>query len=146
MFASTNLQQYRILVYEKLKNNIDCYGKHTNYIENKIDGLKDYCFSVAIENSSIPGYFSEKILDCFLTGTVPIYLGDFEIGKHFDTRGIIFYNDSFDINQLSFEKYNEMLPYVTHNYNVASSMKISFEDYFCKGVSEYERFRTNQIC
>ena len=143
MLGNTNLQQYRVGVYNKFKNIVDCYGKHTNYIENKITGLQDYCFSIAIENSSVPGYFTEKILDCFLTGTVPVYLGDPDIGKHFDERGIILYTDNFDINELSFERYYDMLPYIKHNYEVAKRLNISFEDYFMRGVHEYEHDRKN---
>jgi len=143
MFSHTNLQKHRIEVYYKFQDKIDCYGKHTNYIQNKIDGLKDYCFSIAIENDIVPGYFTEKILDCFLTGTVPIYLGDPKIGKYFDERGIIFYNEAFDVEQLSFDRYQQMLPYIESNYNKAKTLKVSFDDYFLKGVDEYVRIRTN---
>ena len=32
-------------------------------------------FSVCIENDVYDTYFTEKILDCFATGTIPIYKG-----------------------------------------------------------------------
>ncbi|MBI5732375.1 hypothetical protein HY967_00230 [Candidatus Jorgensenbacteria bacterium] len=46
------------------------------YIEgDKLEMLAKYKFAIAFENSSYPGYVSEKIFDCFLTGVVPVYLG-----------------------------------------------------------------------
>jgi hypothetical protein len=44
-------------------------GQHVK----KIHSCKDYMYSIAIENCQEDYYFSEKILDCFLTGTIPIY-------------------------------------------------------------------------
>jgi len=39
-------------------------------VVNKADTLVPYMFSLAIENSKLDGYFTEKLLDCFLTGVV----------------------------------------------------------------------------
>jgi len=133
----TPMQKYRVSVYNKYKKNIDCFGIGINPIENKLTGLKDYFFSFAIENDIIPGYFSEKILDCFMTGTVPIYAGDDYIKSIFDERGIIFYNENFNINTLTENLYFEMFPYVSKNYEIAKSLNFSFDDYFLTGIKEY---------
>lgn len=43
---------------------------------DKIGTLATYRFSICFENVGwIPGYITEKIIDCFLAGTVPVYLG-----------------------------------------------------------------------
>jgi glycosyltransferase involved in cell wall biosynthesis len=68
---------------------VDIFGVGINPINMKLDGLKDYKFSVAIENGEFDNYFTEKILDCFLTGTIPIYKGCFNIDEFFNTKGII---------------------------------------------------------
>lgn len=65
------------------------YGSAFKKIENKLDALRDYKFSIAIENELVAGFFTEKIIDCLITGTVPIYWGCPEIGEFFDPRGII---------------------------------------------------------
>jgi len=44
-------------------------------LKNKKDGLQDYEFSIAIENCIEENYFTEKITDCVLTDTTPIYFG-----------------------------------------------------------------------
>ncbi len=46
-------------------------------------------FHIAIENCRSRYYFTEKLLDCFLTDTVPIYWGCRNIGEYFDAGGII---------------------------------------------------------
>ncbi len=43
--------------------------------ENKIDKLAEYRFSICYENTIFSGYITEKILDCFYAGCVPVYLG-----------------------------------------------------------------------
>ena len=95
---------------------IDYYGSGSNNpIEFKIDGLKDYRYSIVLENSMEDDYFTEKIIDCFLSGVIPIYWGTKNIGNYFDTDGIITFKSSnewgFDITELL-----EILPKLTEEY------------------------------
>jgi predicted nucleic acid-binding Zn ribbon protein len=77
-------------LFEKLKNDSrfadHIYGRDYKFIPNKLDGLKDYMFSIVVENSIYPKYYTEKITDCFATGTVPIYYGDKSIGEDFNSK------------------------------------------------------------
>jgi hypothetical protein len=41
----------------------------------KIETLRKYKYSLAIENISMPGYVTEKIIDCLAAGVIPIYRG-----------------------------------------------------------------------
>ena len=51
-------------------------------IKNKHETLKRYKFSFCYENiQNIDGYITEKIFDCFFSGTIPIYLGANNIEK-----------------------------------------------------------------
>lgn len=49
----------------------------------KWDGLEKYSYSIAIENSCLENYFSEKFTDCILSWTIPIYYGCPNIDKYF---------------------------------------------------------------
>lgn len=49
----------------------------------KWDGLESYKYSIAIENSCLENYFSEKFTDCILAWTIPIYYGCPNIDKYF---------------------------------------------------------------
>ena len=84
---------------EKLRDVVDLYGRGFNEIEFKEEGLCDYMFSVAIENARYETYFTEKILDCFATGTIPIYLGAPDVGEYFNSDGIISLTDDLEISE-----------------------------------------------
>jgi hypothetical protein len=69
---------------------IDLYGHGCGRpIACKSEGLADYMFSVVIENDRAENYFTEKILDCFALGTIPIYWGAPNIGRFFEPHGIL---------------------------------------------------------
>lgn len=80
-------------------------------------------FSIAIENNKEKWYFSEKLIDCLITKTVPIYWGCSDIGKFFDTKGIISFDNPDDfytkINNITDKTYEDILPHIETNYNLA---------------------------
>ncbi|PAF45155.1 glycosyltransferase family 10 [Helicobacter sp. 11S02596-1] len=47
-----------------------------DFATSKYTFCKDYKFSIAFENSSTHGYTTEKIIQAFGAGTIPIYWGD----------------------------------------------------------------------
>jgi hypothetical protein len=55
----------------------------------KIVLFTTYQFSIVMENTKETNYFSEKLLDCLLTKTIPIYYGCPNIQDFFDTIGWI---------------------------------------------------------
>ena len=59
---------------------VDSAGRWKNNmgynVKNKIEWLKSYKFNLCFENSSQPGYLTEKLFDAFMSGCVPIYWGD----------------------------------------------------------------------
>lgn len=67
---------------------VDIYGKGYNYVEDKGDALRDYKFSIALENCQINSYISDKIIDCLATYTIPIYRGCESIKDFFNMDGI----------------------------------------------------------
>lgn len=50
-------------------------------IGNKRAVLSQYKFAICFENAIASGYVTEKILDCFMAGVIPVYLGAPEINK-----------------------------------------------------------------
>lgn len=110
---------------ERIGSQVDLYGRGFNEIENKEDGLCDYMFSVAIENGQYETYFTEKLLDCFATGTIPVYLGAPDIGNHFNMDGIIILSDEFDVSE---DIYYSKLDAIKDNLERAKEMEI-LEDF-----------------
>ena len=50
-------------------------GQYLGQCPNKLEVLSGYRFSICFENMVLPGYVTEKIVDCFVAGTVPLYCG-----------------------------------------------------------------------
>jgi hypothetical protein len=73
---------------------VDIMGRGYVPFDNKEDGLLPYHYSVVIENVQDNDYYSEKLLDCILCGTVPIFWGAPNIADYFDPRGMIICNNS----------------------------------------------------
>jgi hypothetical protein len=80
-------------------------------------------YGVAIENFSHRGYFSEKILDCFLMKTIPVYWGCSNISDFFNSDGIIEFKNVDDlihqINNLTPEHYKNHKEIIEENYQRA---------------------------
>jgi hypothetical protein len=103
--------------------------------------LYESMFNIAIENTAQEDYFSEKIIDCFMTETVPIYLGCPNIGDYFDTRGIIIITSLDDLkkklNMVTPQIYEKMKPYILENKKRAEKflrMKNDTLSSFLRGI------------
>ena len=78
---------------------VDSGGRYRNNIgkpegvEDKEEFLSKYKFSICFENVSHPGYCTEKIVQAFAAGTVPIYWGDPLVGKYFNPKSFVNCND-----------------------------------------------------
>ena len=72
---------------------VDLAGRHNKNIGlgsyNKINFLSSYKFSIAMENSEGEGYISEKIVDSFLAGTIPIYYGGYNVDQYINKNAFI---------------------------------------------------------
>lgn len=60
-----------------------------NGVEDKYEFQKRHKFSIAFENTSYPGYVTEKIVQAFAAKTIPIYWGDPLIVKDFNSKAFI---------------------------------------------------------
>jgi hypothetical protein len=80
-------------------------------------------FSIVVENIKTDYYFTEKIIDCFRTGTIPIYWGCPSIGDFFDKNGIITFNTELElleiIKNLKSEDYYDRIDSINKNYEIA---------------------------
>lgn len=85
---------------------VDSGGRFANNIgyavDNKVKFQSEYKFSIAFENNAyrpqFPGYTTEKITEPMTVNSVPIYWGNPEIGKEFNTKSFI---NVYDFNSIS---------------------------------------------
>jgi hypothetical protein len=126
---STVGQKLRQVVRQKLPFSIDKYGKGFSYREQKVDCLREYCFSIAIENCMRDTYFTEKLIDCFNTGTVPIYWGTRKVSKFFNENGIVFFQSAEELIEivkgLSEDGYRAKLDAINDNFLRARDFETS---------------------
>jgi hypothetical protein len=128
-------------IVSEFKDSLDLYGKGYNPIDHKISALKDYRYSLAIENSFEDCYFTEKLLDCFLTGTIPIYMGHKSILNIFDKDGIFFCENEEDVRYaIEFiNKYKNDMSYnsadkaISNNFEVAKQYIVA-EDWIYNNI------------
>ena len=107
-------------------------GKHFNTIGsitgNKLEFIKDYQFNIACENSSSPGYITEKLIDPLLAGSIPIYWGDPEIERDFNLQCMI--------NVRDFKSLNDLVDYI---------LMVAENNSLKQSILEAPVFRDNQL-
>ena len=106
--VSNHRARQRIEFYNRLSayRPVDSGGRYLNNIggpiepgrQNKEAWLRNYKFNITFENTSYPGYTTEKILETFVSGSIPIYWGSPLIGLDFNPKAFINCHDfrSFD--------------------------------------------------
>ena len=118
----------RLQFVDKFRDKLDFYGRGFNEISCKEDGLKDYMFSVGIENAVYDTYFTEKLTDCFACGTIPIFYGCKGVTEYFNEDGIIFLDDDFDLSMLTKDLYYSKIDAIKDNFERSINFP-SAEDY-----------------
>lgn len=113
----------------KTVNNIDIFGYNHQKLPTKIESLKDYMFSIVVENERLDYLFTEKIIDCFMTGTIPIYWGCPSIGDFFDINGILTFNDINELNQIvkniNQKTYSDSFKAIQNNFEICKKYSIA---------------------
>ena len=118
------------LVYKLFDSNLnfDMYGQNWNisdsrykgFIKNKIDGIKDYEYTISLENSNISGHITEKFIDAILCNTIPIYNGHKDIDRFYPNSCEHLEYDGQEIDRIT---------------DILNSGK-SYKDYDFRGVKE----------
>ena len=113
----------------------DAMGRSVGqYFEKISDAFDDYMYNVAIENEQAKFYFTEKILDCFASMTVPVYFGATAIDEFFNPDGIIRIEEPTiecvvnTIKQCSQKDYEARLEAIKDNYHRVQKY-LSVDDY-----------------
>ena len=133
----TKGHKLRHQIISKANNKIDVFGRGYRPIDNKIEGLQDYRFHFVIENVKKDYWFTEKLIDSFITGTIPIYWGCPSIGDFFNTDGMIIFNDLLELKEklkmCTEEFYNEKLDAIKDNFEVAKKYTLA-EDWIYDNI------------
>ena len=135
----------RNLFYDKLSEYkvVDSGGHFRNNVGgsvgNKIEFLSHYKFSICMENSKTQGYISEKLVDCFEAGTIPIYYGDDTVLELLNSKSYIHIK-----NEDEFEEKIELIKKIDNNdtlYQEIIREKIVIDDSrYARELQKYKDF------
>jgi len=118
-----------------LNKNVDIFQQKTNEYLDKFNTCESYRYSIVVENGKYESYFSEKIIDCFVTGVIPIYWGCPTISKFFNMDGIITFNSleelDFILKYTDDKLYESKINAVKENFELAKKYLIA-EDWIYK--------------
>ncbi len=95
VYSNYRSDNHRKLIVEKLSEykTVNCGGSYLNNthtkIANKVAFEMGHKFSIAFENSSRSGYTTEKIVSAIAAKTIPIYWGNPNIAKEFNSKRFI---------------------------------------------------------
>ena len=144
------MHHFRKAIAEKCKtyNLADTFGTFDGgpRVPQIADVLTHYRYNIAIENFIDDYYFTEKILNCFASMTVPIYCGAPKIADFFNSDGIIFIKqndlDNLEkiLKQCTKEDYEQRLPAIKENYEKALEY-VNIDDMLYKKVKELQSKR-----
>ena len=90
--------------YKKVDSGGKIYNNIGKRVGNKYEFQKDYKFSIAFENSRKEGYVTEKIVQAWQAGTIPIYWGNERVEEEFNPKAFI--------NVFGFESIKSCIDYV----------------------------------
>ncbi|MFZ4773061.1 MAG: hypothetical protein ACOYK9_03620 [Chlamydiia bacterium] len=109
----------------EFKDLIDCLKPGDKRVQWLDDYFKDVRYAIVVENTKMDNYFTEKVTECFYTGTVPIYRGCPNIGKFFNTDGIITFDTIEDLrailSTLSEEDYLSRMDAIRENFELVKN-------------------------
>jgi len=147
-YMNSNCQPHREAMFKKLvarfgPNQVHALGKcswnkalssrkgvNMNTWHQAYDIYQDYTFVLAMENTDLYGYITEKIMNAFIAGSIPIYWGS--QGKIRD----LFNSRSF-INTHDFDSYEDVVDYIDRMRHV-DLYKYQFASIFHKTESGKE--------
>ena len=117
-------QRLSVIEYFGQHSEIDIYGEYWRDItnlpskwQNRLAGIleninpvkcadkqktsSEYKFSICFENLSYEGYVTEKIIDCFNSGVIPIYMGAPDINDFVPENSFIDFRDFGSLSDLN---------------------------------------------
>ncbi|NBO99153.1 MAG: hypothetical protein EBU90_03365 [Proteobacteria bacterium] len=102
-FINNNVIEDRIKLFEALhkREHIDSYGNLMNNVGcslrgsqyDKVKLLEKYKFNIAFENSYHKGYNTEKIIEPFESGCIPLYNGGEQVRTYFNKESFLYLKD-----------------------------------------------------
>ena len=128
---------------------VDSVGSYLNNTENgetvdfrtssKVDFQRSCKFSLCFESTSNVGFCTEKLTDAFYAETIPVYYGDPEVGKIFNTKAFINCHDYKNFDEV-IEKIIELDQNDDAYLAMMNEPILNDEHFISKKFEEYDKF------
>lgn len=123
-------------------HSIDVYGPEYGGGVHHADILPKYRYAVVIENEQSSDWFTEKLIDCLLVGTIPLYWGSPDAAARFVAGGIIPWHHLDQLGEMlkatTMDTYTRLHAYVTANHYLAAQY-VCAEDWMMSAYPEVFR-------
>lgn len=111
-FAPGHILRHQIYNDPWFADKVDFYGTgSTHPFEDgslgRLRAFRDYKYSIVLENCRMKDYFTDKILDCFATGTIPIYWGATNALEIFDGKNFLTFTTIEELKDIITNKLSE---------------------------------------
>jgi len=143
MLVSNPNAKFRIDFFRKLSEykKVDSGGKVENNIgyrvKDRFEFVKQYKFTLAFENTSYPGYTTEKIVQPVKAGSIPIYWGNPLVHLEFNPKSFI--------NVMNFKSPEHAIEYIAKVDNDTDLYRQILEEPFFYGNRPNEYYDENRI-
>lgn len=87
--------------YKKVDSGGKLFNNIGHLVDNKLEFIKNYKFTIAFENSKTNGYTTEKLIEPMAVNSLPIYYGNPKVGLDFNAKSFV--------NILDFESVDEAI-------------------------------------
>lgn len=143
VYSNAGAIKIRREIYEKLSEyrQVDSGGRYLNNIGkpviDKMEFQSKYKFCIAFENASYKGYTTEKLVQAFESGAVPIYWGDPSVE-------IVFNKKAF-INCTSLKTVDEMIEKIIQVDNAPEQYKAMLQEHVFNDVAYTAQNQFNEL-
>jgi len=108
------------------------------YLPDKRSMLVPFQYAVSIQNSQQHNYFSEILLDCFATKTIPIFGGCLNIGQFFNSDGILSLGEIYQGRDIVVE-IKKILNSLTPDFYYSPKVQAAIEENYQKALLYQDR-------
>jgi hypothetical protein len=114
----------------KFMNNMIEGCPHDHSSKNYFDFISNYKFMICFENTSKPNYLTEKLINAYYNGTIPIYWGCSNIEDYVNMDSILYLKPDYRDNDVE-DLINKII-YLDNNED--AYIKMYEETFFKNGV------------
>ena len=149
VYSNCFAQSVRARFFDMLSayKRIESGGRYKNNVggpvADKLAFQEKTKFTIAFENTSYAGYSTEKIVEAFAAGTVPIYYGDPQISQDFDTNAFVNVHDFSSLEDVikkvqEIDNNDELYLQMLNTPPIKNPMDTSDLDAFLKNIFDQE--------